>query len=283
MMKDWENTYDLYMPMPAYTIVEFISNAQNSKMPCNQVVLRQMNTGEITKVNVSFCAILIGFRPNLHFLNPMMRSNDTNDSPSIDDKLKDSQMLTSPTYNLLSRKITWLKNLCAKCKHLNLCDRNRRMDATNNRKLCSMHQTSNRDTCHSIDITRSKQNNDNNNNTINCIFDKYEYDDSNQFIHDNNNNNSHNNNHHNNSDTNNSHKSIVTETNSVLTLRIGEDMTKPIDCKTNPIAVDKFTNEVLHVPTKGLYAMGPLVGDNFIRFIPGGALAITAALQKQHR
>lgn len=283
MMKDCENTYDLYMPMPAYTIVEFISNAQNSKMPCNQVVLKQMNTGEITKVNVSFCAILIGFRPNLHFLNPMMRSNEANDSQSIDEKLKDLQTLTTPTYNLLSRKITWLKNLCAKCKHLNLCERNRRMDATDNRKLCSIHQTSNRDTCRSIDITRSKQNNDNNNNTINCIFDKYEYDDSNQFIHDNNNNNSHNNNHHNNCNTNNSHKSIVTETNSVLTLRIGEDMTKPIDCKTNPIAVDKFTNEVLHVPTKGLYAMGPLVGDNFIRFIPGGALAITAALQKQHR
>ncbi|EAT45943.1 AAEL002835-PA, partial [Aedes aegypti] len=58
------------------------------------------------------------------------------------------------------------------------------------------------------------------------------------------------------------------------------DPTKPIDCKSNPIDVDKYTNAVLRSPYKGLYAMGPLVGDNFVRFIPGGALSITSALHK---
>ena len=62
-------------------------------------------------------------------------------------------------------------------------------------------------------------------------------------------------------------------------LGLGEDPTKPIDGKSNPIAVDKFSNQILRTPP-GLYAMGPLVGDNFVRFIPGGALAITAALHK---
>jgi hypothetical protein len=63
-------------------------------------------------------------------------------------------------------------------------------------------------------------------------------------------------------------------------LGLGENPKKPIDCKSNPIAVDKYTNRVLN-GAEGLYAMGPLVGDNFVRFIPGGALAITAALHKQ--
>lgn len=60
---------------------------------------------------------------------------------------------------------------------------------------------------------------------------------------------------------------------------LGEDPTKPIDCKNNPIAVDKYTYEVLNM-NRNLFAMGPLAGDNFVRFIPGGALAITAALHQ---
>lgn len=59
-------------------------------------------------------------------------------------------------------------------------------------------------------------------------------------------------------------------------LGFGEDPDKPIDCKNNPIAVNKFTNELLEVP--GVYALGPLVGDNFVRFIAGGALSISSAL-----
>lgn len=50
---------------------------------------------------------------------------------------------------------------------------------------------------------------------------------------------------------------------------LGEDPTKPVNCKSNPIHINKFTNEVLRAP-KGLYCVGPLVGDNFVRFIPGG-------------
>lgn len=57
----------------------------------------------------------------------------------------------------------------------------------------------------------------------------------------------------------------------------GEDSSKRVDVKNNPLAVNKFTNELLNVP-EGIYALGPLVGDNFVRFIPGGAVAITSAI-----
>ncbi|XP_014606025.1 PREDICTED: oxidative stress-induced growth inhibitor 2-like isoform X1 [Polistes canadensis] len=51
---------------------------------------------------------------------------------------------------------------------------------------------------------------------------------------------------------------------------------RPVDCKSNPIDVDDITYEVLQAPKKGLYALGPLVGDNFVRFILGGAFGILA-------
>lgn len=47
-----------------------------------------------------------------------------------------------------------------------------------------------------------------------------------------------------------------------------------IDSKWNPIEINDFTYEVIQAPRNGLYALGPLVGDNFVRFILGGAFAI---------
>jgi len=49
--------------------------------------------------------------------------------------------------------------------------------------------------------------------------------------------------------------------------------------RENPIDIDVYTHESTNVP--GLYAMGPLTGDNFVRFIQGGALAITAHLNQK--
>ncbi|KAF3855680.1 hypothetical protein F7725_016403 [Dissostichus mawsoni] len=54
---------------------------------------------------------------------------------------------------------------------------------------------------------------------------------------------------------------------------------EPITCRRNPIDVDPFTNKVLGAEGPGLYAMGPLVGENFV----GGALAIASDLAKRHR
>jgi len=55
-----------------------------------------------------------------------------------------------------------------------------------------------------------------------------------------------------------------------------EDPDKEFNLKTNPLDIDLFTYESRSC--KGLYALGPLVGDNFVRFISGGALAITHGL-----
>lgn len=57
------------------------------------------------------------------------------------------------------------------------------------------------------------------------------------------------------------------------------DVTKPISCRNNPLDVDLFTLE--STKESGLYAMGPLVSDNFVRFAQGGALAITRDLHSK--
>ncbi|XP_066596867.1 oxidative stress-induced growth inhibitor 1-like [Prorops nasuta] len=60
---------------------------------------------------------------------------------------------------------------------------------------------------------------------------------------------------------------------------LGRNESKPIDNKTNPIEVDNVTYEIIKAPRKGLYALGPLVGDNFVRFILGGAFGSLVHIQ----
>ncbi|XP_071488347.1 oxidative stress-induced growth inhibitor 1-like [Diadema antillarum] len=60
-------------------------------------------------------------------------------------------------------------------------------------------------------------------------------------------------------------------------LHLGEER-EDISCKQNPVSVDPYTMETLQEP--GLYAMGPLVGDTFVRFAMGGAMAIASHLSK---
>ncbi|XP_015258563.1 PREDICTED: oxidative stress-induced growth inhibitor 1-like [Cyprinodon variegatus] len=64
---------------------------------------------------------------------------------------------------------------------------------------------------------------------------------------------------------------------------LGINPEEPISCRRNPIDVDPFTNRVLAADGPGLYAMGPLVGENFVRFLKGGALAIAGDLSKRRR
>ncbi|XP_074957799.1 oxidative stress-induced growth inhibitor 1 isoform X2 [Phalacrocorax aristotelis] len=57
------------------------------------------------------------------------------------------------------------------------------------------------------------------------------------------------------------------------------DSDQPVNPKRNPIDVDPFTYECTQ--EKGLYALGPLAGDNFVRFVQGGALAVARSLLKK--
>ncbi len=58
--------------------------------------------------------------------------------------------------------------------------------------------------------------------------------------------------------------------------KLAVDSSQEIDVKGNPVDVDLATYESNQ--EKGLYALGPLVGDNFVRFILGGSLGITHGL-----
>ncbi|CAH7055420.1 oxidative stress-induced growth inhibitor 1 [Phodopus roborovskii] len=57
------------------------------------------------------------------------------------------------------------------------------------------------------------------------------------------------------------------------------DPDQPLSPKRNPIDVDPFTHESTH--QDGLYALGPLAGDNFVRFVQGGALAAASSLLRK--
>ncbi|XP_029907756.1 oxidative stress induced growth inhibitor 1 [Myripristis murdjan] len=64
---------------------------------------------------------------------------------------------------------------------------------------------------------------------------------------------------------------------------LGVNPDEPISCRRNPIEVDPFTCGVVSADGPGMYAMGPLVGENFVRFLKGGALAIACDLAKRQR
>ncbi|KAM3838250.1 oxidative stress induced growth inhibitor 1 [Diretmus argenteus] len=64
---------------------------------------------------------------------------------------------------------------------------------------------------------------------------------------------------------------------------LGANPDEPISCRRNPIEVDPFTYEAVSADGPGLYAMGPLVGENFVRFLKGGALAIASDLANRLR
>ncbi|KAM8757141.1 oxidative stress induced growth inhibitor 1 isoform 1-T2 [Acanthopagrus schlegelii] len=64
---------------------------------------------------------------------------------------------------------------------------------------------------------------------------------------------------------------------------LGIYQNETITCRRNPIEVDPFTNGVVAADGPGMYAMGPLVGENFVRFLKGGALAIASNIAKKQR
>lgn len=53
----------------------------------------------------------------------------------------------------------------------------------------------------------------------------------------------------------------------------------PVDCKTNTVDIKPLTYQVKGY--ENLYAVGPLAGDNFVRFLPGGALAVVSELYRK--
>ena len=56
------------------------------------------------------------------------------------------------------------------------------------------------------------------------------------------------------------------------TQQLGIKSDNPVDCKRNPVDINPFSYEAVQEP--GLFAIGPLAGDNFVRFGLGGSLGI---------
>lgn len=266
MMKDANKTYEYYTPVPEHAITDLHPTPVSPGS--HRVTVRHLVTGELQDFEVSFCAILIGARPDLRFLNAAslrgyqssllagtaqipLTERQLNVCPQkenlgVIDCYIEEQSCAPGLINddqkvsRLARQISWLKILCAKCRHINLCDRTVRR---NDYKRIGGHNFT-RCECPPGVLSIKQRSGGDTEAASPWLTNGNRFDD--------------------------------------VALGLGEDPAKPIDGKSNPIAVDKFTNQVLRAP-QGLYAMGPLVGDNFVRFIPGGALAITASLHRERK
>lgn len=218
MMKNSQKHYDLYKALPEHTISEIVAGGRF-------VTVQNLKTNESTVLEVSYCAILIGSRPDLRLLSHIQATPTENALENNTNNANESPK--KPIKGLF-----WLKNFCDKCRRLNYTkrmfpDKNEDVitDCNTLLKLCKCEAKSLREKL--------------------------------------------------------STATLHTLHNDGGAVGFGENPKKSIDCKNNPIAVNKHSNQILHAP-QGLYALGPLVGDNFVRFIPGGALAITSKLNNEN-
>ncbi|KAG5672298.1 hypothetical protein PVAND_002435 [Polypedilum vanderplanki] len=227
LMRNPKEKYDLYQAIPESTLKEI-----RTVNGCHYVTVQKSNNEDLT-FEVSYCAILIGSRPNLSFISnlPKDHHNNSNNTSNNNQRLTNIVNIEAQSENFAIRSLRRLKIFCDKCRHLNLCFGNR----NRNNLLNSFIENA----------PQQKY----------CECDEY----------------------------------AAMSPVSVRKLKVddsgigfGENPKKPVDCKNNPIAVNKFTNELLD--HKGIFAMGPLVGDNFVRFISGGALSIASHIfsEKNH-
>lgn len=244
MMKDPNRNYDLYTPLPEHTIVDLYPIPMNHGS--HKVTVQHLKTGEKREIEVSFCAILIGSRPDLRFLNGIDSLVEPETDYDYHNTATSKEIISLHDLalrTLITKKLLWFKNFCIKCRTTGLCEKNFKKNLKACRKMC-------------VEGLEFKNEVNNNNNKLLSSVQQQQQQ------------------HH--------QHEIVESKRRIRSFGLGEDPTKPVDCKNNPVAVNRYTYEVMKVQ-RNLYAMGPLAGDNFVRFIPGGALAITADLHRKIR
>ncbi|XP_022188447.1 oxidative stress-induced growth inhibitor 1 [Nilaparvata lugens] len=65
-------------------------------------------------------------------------------------------------------------------------------------------------------------------------------------------------------------------------MKLGLNVNRPVDCRSNPILVNPWNRSVVNAE-EGLYAVGPLSGDNFVRFIVGGTFAVVHGIHRKRK
>jgi len=210
MMRSSESVqYDFYHALPEFELKKM--RTINGK---HFVTVHSLRTGETRTIEVAYCAIFIGSRPDLSMLSNAKAQSE--DAPATAAVLNQNNCNNNDNFivKMLRKYLFWLKNIC------------RNFD----RQLCTGLNCQ--------ELPRGE-------NRSSLLHDLYQSDASLNKL----------------------------ETDG---LGFGEFPEKRVDCKNNVLAINKFTNELVGMP--GIFALGPLVGDNFVRFIAGGALGILSAL-----
>lgn len=280
MMKDGVNgKHVLYTALPDHITIDDSHNEktvsqydeedlQNVITP-KTVQLLNTRTNKTVNLEISFCVILIGSKPDLHFLpddfNTSFLTFDMDNESLKPDLLGKSNGRKMAAFNTdvdkqPNRTFPHPTDLCIKCSYnaRNFQERLVFLKTQWHNLKCIVG--------HGLQKTRQDV------KTIKDKCDVPEMASSKESL----------NGHYRDVDKINQEKAEAYPDFQGTGIGLGIHPNKPIDSRTNPFYIDRASHELQNAP-KGMYALGPLAGDNFVRFIPGGALAIVSSIWNERK
>ncbi|XP_047505801.1 oxidative stress-induced growth inhibitor 1-like [Pieris napi] len=243
-----------YNSLPEHMIVEVttlhspgLHHPDEEKVCLKKVKLLNLTTNKTIELTVSIIAVLIGSKPDLFFLQTNFDLNtiDLKKCKCNEKKIDDKQCFLKNHWHYFKSVLGQSIQSC-KSRYLNYTEINGNIGTK-----CSIPDCNKRDTCtcytkaeHGLAVRECK-----------CEIIPY-------------------------SNLQQEKNCQCQPTNPYSSgLGYGIDPKKPVDGRSNPVAIDKSTHELINYP--GMYALGPLTADNFIRFIPGGALALVSYIHRE--
>lgn len=253
-----EGNHNNYTSYPNHNIMDITNESPSNKLTTDdiedyalslkRVKLLNLNTNEITELQVYAIGVFIGSKPDLFFLQTNYLNCIKMDCEKCNDETKIAKRKIEEKQCFLKNHWLYIKSMLGqsiqscKSRYLNYTEIN-----GNNDTKCDIQECNQRNgNDENLDKTDKAYD-------INCKLQIIPYTDD---------------------------VKCQCDMNPYSSgIGFGMDAKKPVDGRNNPIAVDKSTNEILNAPP-GMYALGPLTADNFVRFIPGGALAIVSHLHR---